>query len=236
MPAVLASLLLALRQLADPRVIRILLKTLAVSIGLFVLVALAGWYAIDALLDWAGLDAQLFAGAEAARQIASLMLALLGLWLAWRVVAMAVIQFYADEVVQAVEARHYAGATAQGRDLPVTEQVTTSVRAALRALLINLAVLPFALILLLTGLGTALLFWLVNALLIGRELQDMVWLRHRRSPAQTAPVSRTERFLLGGTIAAMLAVPGINFIAPILGAAAATHLIHRAARLERETG
>lgn len=236
MPAVLASLLLALRQLADPRVIRILLKTLAVSIGLFVLVALGGWYAIDALLDWAGLDAQLFAGAEAARQIASLLLALLGLWLAWRVVAMAVIQFYADEVVQAVEARHYAGAAVQARDLPVTEQVTTSVRAALRALLINLAVLPFALILLLTGLGTALLFWLVNALLIGRELQDMVWLRHRRSPAQTAPVSRTERFLLGGTIAAMLAVPGINFIAPILGAAAATHLVHRAARLERETG
>lgn len=236
MPAVFTSLLLALGQLADTRVLRILLKTLAVTVILFAVVAGTGWYALDWALTEAGLHDSLFTGAEGVRGLASLLLALAGLWLAWRIVAMAVIQFYADEVVQAVEARHYAGAAVQARDLPVTEQVTTSVRAALRALLINLAVLPFALILLLTGLGTALLFWLVNALLIGRELQDMVWLRHRRGPAQAAPVSRTERFLLGGTIAAMLAVPGINFIAPILGAAAATHLVHRAARLERETG
>ncbi len=236
MAAVIASLLLALRQLADRRIIRILLKTLAVSVVLFVAVAVGGWYAIDALLAWAGLDAGLFAGADAARQIASLLLALLGLWLAWRVVAMAVIQFYADEVVQAVEGRHYSGTAAQARDLPIREQVTTSVKAAVRALLINLAVLPFALILLVTGIGTAVLFWLVNAVLIGRELQDMVWLRHRRSATEPAPVGRKERFLLGGVVAAMLALPGFNFIAPIVGAAAATHLIHRSARLQRKTG
>lgn len=227
MPSVATSLLLGLRQLGDPRVLRILAKTLAVSLVLFVGVVIGGWYAIDFLMDWVGLDAALFAGADEVRGIASLLIALLGLWLAWRIVAMAVIQFFADDVVQAVETRHFPGAAARARDLPMTEQFTTSLRAALRALLVNLAVLPFALILLVTGVGTAVLFWLVNALLIGRELQDMVWLRHRHGAGHRAPVGGGERFLLGGSIAALLAIPFVGLIAPILGAAAATHLIHR---------
>jgi uncharacterized protein involved in cysteine biosynthesis len=227
MPAVASSLLLALGQLADGRVIRILLKTLAVSLALFAAVAWGGWYALDALLAWIGLADDSFAGAGTLRELASLLLALLGLWLAWRIVAMAVTNFFADEVVQAVEARHYPQAAARARDLPVGEQVSTSLRSALRALLVNLVALPFALVLLFTGIGPALLFWLVNAVLLGRELQDMVWLRHRQGKADPAPVGRGERLALGAAIAAMLALPFVNLLAPILGAAAATHLIHR---------
>jgi CysZ protein len=230
MPAVASSLALALGQLADGRVIRVLLKSLGVSLVLFAAVAWAGWYALDGLLDWAGLDEGLFAGAGTLREVASLLLALLGLWLAWRIVAMAVINFFADEVVQAVEARHYPEAAARARDLPVREQVPTSLGAALRALLVNLAVLPLALVLLFTGVGAALLFWLVNAALVGRELQDMVWLRHRQGTADPAPVGRLERFVLGGAVAALLALPFVNLLAPLLGAAAATHLIHRKER------
>ena len=78
-----------------------------------------------------------------------------------------------------------------------------------------------------TGVGTALLFWLVNAVLLGRELQDMVWLRHRRDALHRAPIGRAERWVLGGIIAGLLAVPLVNLLAPLLGAAAAAHLIHR---------
>lgn len=227
MGSVVTSLLLALGQLADPRVLRILLKSLAVTLVLFSAVAIGGWYALDWALTEAGLGDRLFAGAESLRTVASLVLALMGLWLAWRIIAIAVVGFFADEVVLAVEQRHYAQAALTARDLPVTEQLSTSLRAALRALLINLIALPFALVLLATGVGTALLFWLVNAILVGRELQEMVWLRHRRGKSDPAPVSRSERFALGGAIAALLALPGFNLIAPVLGAAAATHLIHR---------
>jgi len=230
MPAVATSLLLALGQLADPRVIRILLKSMAVTLVLFVLAAWGGWYALDWGLDLFGLDDAAFAGADEVREVASFLLALLGLWLLWRIVAMAVIQFFADEVVQAVEARHYPGAAERARDLPMREQFSTSLKAALRALLVNLVALPFALALLFTGIGTALLFWLVNAVLVGRELQEMVWLRHRRDAADPAPVGRSERLLLGGVVAALLALPFVNLLAPLLGAAAATHLIHRRER------
>ena len=227
MPAVATSLLLALGQLADPRVLRVMLKSLAVSLVLFAGVAVGGWYLADWALAGAGLDDTLFPGGESLRQLASLLLAVLGLWLAWRIVAMAVIGFFADDVVQAVEARHYPEAAGRARDLPVHEQFSTSASAATRALLVNLAALPFALVLMVTGIGPALLFWAVNAVLVGRELQDMVWLRHRRFRGDPAPTTGAERVLLGGAIAALLAIPFVNLLAPMLGAAAATHLIHR---------
>jgi len=230
MASVASSLLLALGQLNDPRVLRVLAKSLAVSLVLFAGLAWGGWQALDWGLGRAGLDEGLFAGAGWLREAAAALLTVLGLWLLWRIVALAVIGFFADEVVLAVEARHYPEAHERARDLPVAEQLSTSAASAARALLVNLVALPFALVLLVTGVGAALLFFLVNAVLVGRDLQDMVWLRHRRDTSERAPVGRAERLLLGAAVTALLAVPLVNFLAPLLGAAAATHLIHRKAR------
>jgi len=227
MPALTTSLLLALRQLADPRILRILGKSLAVTLLLFAGLAWGGWALLDWGLERAGLGDAVFTGAGGVRQLAAFLLATLGLWLGWRIVAMGVIQFFADAVVLAVEARHYPHAASTARELGWGEQLASSLKAAGRALLVNLIALPIALALLVTGVGTALLFWLVNAVLVGRELQDMVWLRHRRDAEHRAPIGRAERFLLGGIIAGLLAVPLAGFLAPVLGAAAATHLIHR---------
>lgn len=231
MTAILASFTRALGQLSDGKVLRILARSIGVTLVAFILVATAGWFAFDAALEWAGLGDTLFAGAGGLRQVASFLLAVTGLWLVWRVVAMAVIQFYAEDVVRAVEARHYPQAASAARDLDTGEQLRAALGGAGRALLANLVALPFALALLFTGVGTALLFWFVNALLIGREMQDMVWLRHApkgsRAAAELCPVSGVERFLLGGVVAALLALPFVNFLAPVLGAASATHLVHR---------
>ena len=227
MPAVIASLLLALRQLFDGAVLRILLKSLIVTVVIFLAVAWLGWMGIDWLLQGFGLSDTLFYGAEGVRGLASLVLALVGLWLTWRIVAMAVIQFYAEDVVKAVEARHYPEKAGTARELPAREQVSNGLKSAGRALLVNLIALPFALALLFTGVGTAILFWLVNAVLVGRELQDMVWLRHKAPGRELSPVSKGERFLLGGVIAALLAIPFANLLAPVLGAAGAAHLFHR---------
>lgn len=217
----------ALGQLADPAVLRVLFKSLGVTITAFALLAGAGWFAFDALLSWAGLGDTLFAGAGDLRGLVSLLLAVGWLWLSWRIVAMAVIQFFAEDVVRAVEARHYPQAASAARDLPLAEQVKAGLGSASRALLVNLLALPFALALIVTGIGPALLFLAVNAVLIGRELQDMVWLRHCHVAGQPCPVTRFERIALGGVIAGLLAVPFVNFLAPVLGAAGAAHLVHR---------
>jgi len=139
-----------------------------------------------------------------------------------------VLQFFADEVVQAVEARHYTAALATARKLGFSEELGQGLRGAIRALGWNLAALPVALVLLVTGVGPPLVFFLVNAVLLGRELQDMVWLRHRHDPQAGAPLSGFTRAAPGGAVAGLLTVPFVNLLAPLLGAAAATHLVHRA--------
>ncbi len=98
----------------------------------------------------------------------------------------------------------------------------------MRVLAVNAIVLPLALVLLVTGIGTALLLWAANAWLLGRELTEMVWLRHRADTSDLVPVGWPTRFALGGIVAALLIVPFVNLLAPVLGAAAATHLVHRA--------
>ncbi|RJY09529.1 EI24 domain-containing protein [Aurantiacibacter aquimixticola] len=227
------SLALGFGQLFDGAVLRVLLKSIGVTLIAFVLVTIAGWYALDWALARYAIGDGLFAGAGAVREALALVLALLGLWIVWRVVAMAVVQFFAEDVVLAVERRHYPDEASAARHLPFGEQMANAMRSAGRALVANIIAAPIALVLLFTGVGTFAVFWLVNAVLLGRELQDMVWLRYRQECSQAAPLARGQRFLLGGVIAAMLAVPFVNFLAPVLGAASATHLVHRSNRKGR---
>ncbi len=225
--AMLRAYALAFAQLADPRVLRIFGKSLALALVLFALLGLGGIWAADRLMAWSGFDDGLVAGAGELRALIAALGVIAAGILAWRIIALAVLQLFADEVVRAVELRHYPQAAATARQLGWHEELGNGLRGAGRALLFNLLALPVALVLLVTGIGAPLVFLAVNAMLLGRELQDMVWLRHRPSPQSPSPLTRLERWTLGGICAALLAVPFANLFAPFLGAAAAAHLIHR---------
>lgn len=217
----------AARQLSDPAILRVLVRSLAVTLLMFAALGGAVWFGLYRTL----VDRNIAYGAELGTVLA-IAVTILGGWLLFRVVALAVLQFFADDVVRAVEARYYPAAFASARSIPWQEELRNSLRSTGRVLLVNLIALPFALALLITGIGTAILFWAVNGWLLGRELQDMVWLRHavtESGPAENraAPIGAGTRFALGGLVAILLTVPFLNLLAPILGAAAATHLVHR---------
>lgn len=210
----------AFGQLGDRRIVGVLAKSVAVTLAIFAALGIALWRASAALIE------SYAAGWGELAGLAALLLGIVGGWLLFRVVALMVLQFFADEVVLAVESRHFPEHAAAARDVPFAEEVRHALGGVLRAVLINLVALPVGLLLLVTGVGTALWFWAVNAWLLGRELQDMVWLRHRHEREAAAPLSGLTRFALGGIVAAMLLVPFANLLAPVLGAAAATHLVH----------
>ena len=217
-----ASFARAFGQLGDPAILKVLGKSLALTLGVFVLVGIGLWYGTAYLLEGWGSSLSNELGA-----LLAVLLTALGGWLLFRLVALAVLQFFAGEVVEAVEARFYPEKAAQVRSIPLREDAGHALRGVLRALAANAIALPFALALLVTGVGTALLFWAVNGWLLGRELQDMVWLRHRHDRAEKPPVGALQRFLLGGGVAALMFVPFLNLLAPVIGAASATHLVHR---------
>lgn len=218
-----SAFLRALSSLADRHLLPIWLKSLALTLLVFAVLAGAGWYGLSALID------RLWPNDGLGDAVAVLVVVLAG-WLLWRILALAVLQFFADEVVLAVESRDYPEMAARARKLGLHEEGLKAVAGAGRALLYNLLALPIALVLAVTGVGAPLVFLAVNAVLLGRELQDMVWLRHRPSPDSPPPLSGVERLLLGGIIAVLLTVPVANFVAPFLGAACAVHLIHRKGR------
>lgn len=223
MDAALAALLRAVPQLAERAVLRVLLKSVAVTLVLFALLGLGAWAGFSWLVaQWDNRMAAELGG------LIAVIATVIGGWLLFRLVALLVLQFFAEDVVAAVEARHYPQAHASLRHRGFAVALGDGLRALARALLVNLAILPLALVLLVTGVGTALLFWAVNGWLLGRELTEMVWLRQEQAAgARRVPVSRWQRFALGGFVAALLAVPLVNLLVPVLGAAAATHLVHR---------
>ena len=215
------SLLRGAGALAEGAVLRLLGKTVLLTLAIFAALGVAGSYGLDAALAWAGVEDD-----RGASVLLAVAVTVIAAWLLFRVVALAVLQFFADEVVGAVERRCYPTAAAAARKVRLAEEARIALGGAGRAILANLIALPFALALLFTAIGPAVVFWAVNAWLLGRELVDMVWLRHRRAPGAPAPVGKAERFLLGGAIAALFMVPFANLLAPVLGAAAATHLVH----------
>ncbi|ASJ90084.1 EI24 domain-containing protein [Porphyrobacter sp. CACIAM 03H1] len=231
MSAVPAALLKALGQLGDRAVLAVLVKSVAVTLAVF---ALAGWGLYEGLavvLREERVAALLPEGfAPAAQALAALVIGLAAFWFLFRVVALAVLQFFADEVVAAVEARHYPALAGQARPLPLAREVSVAVRGLLRVVGYNLLALPVAAVLTVTAIGPAVVFLAVNALLLGRECTDMAWLRHCAGDERGNPVGAGERFLLGAAVAGLMLVPLANLLAPVVGAAAGTHLVLR--RLE----
>lgn len=224
-----STLPLAVAQLSDPRIRRVLVKSVALTLALFA--------ALGALLGWAltgqnpcgigSLDYSCTIGADAGTGIA-LLFGLAGLWFLFPAVAIAVLGIFSDEVVEAVEARHYPAAAESGRNPSLARSAALGLRSAGRLLLWNLIAAPFYIALLVTGIGPLLLFLGVNALALGRDLGEMVAARHLDGEAMKAWLARSRgrRALLGLVATGLFMVPFVNLLAPVLTAAMATHIFH----------
>ena len=211
---------LAVGQLGDRRLLAVLAKSMAVTLAVFALLGVGLWYGTRAATD------QL--GGEFAALIA-LVAVILAMWTGFRAVAIAVLGLFADEVVAAVEAKHYPAALASARRVSFPRAAAMGLRSAARVVLVNLIALPVYVVLLVTGVGTAAAFFVVNGWLLGRDLAEMVASRHL-PPATMRGWRETTgpgRFLLGLAATGLFVVPVINILAPLIGAAMATHWFHR---------
>lgn len=218
---------LALAQLGDPPIVRVFLKSIALTLVIFAVVGVGVWYAAHGVA-WRYLGA----GWGALAEVAVVLLMIAGAWLLFRAVAVAVVGVFADEVVQAVEAKHYPDRLAVARNVPLAQSVWMGLGSAGRAIGVNLLFVPLYLVLAITGVGTAVAFFVVNAWLLGRDLGDMVAVRHlpKAELARWRRGTRVVRWTLGAAGTGLLLVPFVNLVAPVLAAAMATHVYHRRGR------
>ena len=226
------AIALGLSDLADSRVLRILLQPLGVTLLIFATLAgLAFW-----LLS--GADPCSAVGMEScpldpgSSGLGAVMLVLLAGWFLFPAVAIAVITTFTDRIARAVEERHYPVAARQARPIGVARGITMGLRSAGRIILFNLLALPFYLLLLVTGVGPFILFVIVNGIALGRDLGEMAAARHgdRASRRWWLKATRGEQHLIGTLVSALFLVPFANLLAPIVGTAAAIHLFNRSYR------
>lgn len=221
MQPVLSALSRAFAQLGDRAIVAVLIKSVLLTLLLFALAGVALAYGLERAIRAQTGDLSAEIGA-----VIALVVTIIGGWVLFRIVALAVIQFFADEVVLAVERRYYPLALKHARNVPFREELGHSLRGILRALLVNAGALLVAIPLALTAIGPAVVFWLANSWLLGRELQHIAWIRHAGPDASDPPLSALQRFVLGGLVTGLLAIPFVNLLAPVIGTASAAHLVH----------
>lgn len=213
------AFLLALRDLPQPRVMRVLAQSLALTLLLLAASGAAIFFAVRwALAHWKWLD-------ETQLDMAGILVILViiaGSWLLFRAVAIVVVGLFADSIVADVEGRHYPAAASQAVDVGWRQNIGLALASLVRLIGGNLLALPVYILLLVTGIGTPIFALLVNAALLGRDLEAMVLARHPDRPR----LDRPARWSLGLLSAASFVVPVANLLAPILSAAMAVHMLH----------
>jgi uncharacterized protein involved in cysteine biosynthesis len=203
-----------LGQMNDPRIRGVIGKTLALAvlgyIGFVVLVyLLIGW--LSGLEGWLGGLSQ-FTGVFFAIVIA---------WFLFPSVAAAIAGIFADEVIDAVEAKHYPHLP-RAKPVPAISAAMDGLKLAAIAIIANLLALPFLIVFPVYILIT----WGVNGWLLGREYFEMVAFRRlNKADARALHKAHGRTFTTAGILIAIcLTIPFVNLIAPVLGAAFMVHV------------
>ncbi|SIQ31187.1 Uncharacterized protein involved in cysteine biosynthesis [Paracoccus thiocyanatus] len=223
----LRALLLAWGDLLRPRILGVVLLGVALTLLLFVALQAGAFWAIRALaperlsLPWIGavpLAPTLSWGSL-------LLFPLMSIFL-MAPVAAGFSGLFAERVSEAVERTHYPAA--MGLAVDFWDGIWESLAVMGAVIGVTLATLVLTPVL---GPLAPVLFYGGNGWLLGREFFQMAARRHLHEPQATA-LRRSlaaQTTTLGVMIAALLTVPVLNVVIPVLAAAGFTHLYHLSA-------
>ena len=212
------SLMLSFQSLSDRRIAAVMAKVVLLTIISFLALGVGLWFALQRLFAWLQVDDGGFWSGLLSVAIIVLSGALL-----FRVVTVAITWIFADDIIDAVEDQFYPQHAAFGKRPSFGAGLKMAMKSIVRVAGYNLLALPLYLLLLFTGVGTAIAFLLINALLLGRDLEDMLIARHGKSKGA---INKLPRLMLGLLGTAGMLVPFVNLLVPVLATAMAVHLVH----------
>lgn len=224
-----AALGLAFGEMANPRFRAVVMRALVFAVLLLVVLGFLGvWGASNVGTAW-GVD---WGVPAVVGTIIAWLVALLVLLMPF---AAFIMGLYLDSVAEAVERRHYPD-DPPGKGAGFLGTMGMSLRFMIKLVVVNaLALVVYVFVPVLNILA----FLLVNGYLAGREYFEMIAARHFK-PAEIRRMRKQNRLKLlsaGAIIAVLLAVPGVNFVAPLFGVALMVHVFKSiAARHAAATG
>ena len=221
------SFALAIRQLPDPAFRRVLLRSLTLATAVLVGLATAVWFFL------AGTDLFAFRPVEWIVDVLGGIAVVAVTWLLFPAVASFFAGLFLDEIVAAVEERHYPD-NPPARPVPLSTATAVSLRFAGAAAMLNLLALPFYVVAFWFPPLAVAIFYCLNGYLLSREYYELVALG-RLDAGEVETLRKADRrrlFLAGVVIAFLFTVPVVNLFAPVIGIAAMAHMF----RLPRTGG
>ncbi len=219
------ALSLSIAQLGDKRIIGVFAKSMLIT--LILCVGLGALFA-QGLISLFGRYGERLMGDSAVVQAIAWIMAFALSMLAFRAVAVPVTGFFGDQVVAAIEDKYYLPVAGTAKPARFATSLRLGLASLGRVLVVNLLALPVYIFLIFTATGPLILFMILNGVMLGRDLAEMVVVRHLE-PAQTRQWLRNHRLdyaVLGLIVTGLFLIPFVNLLAPLIGAAAAAHLFH----------
>ena len=224
------SFLKGVSQLPDPTLRRVLLIGILGSLAIFALLWTALWWAMGAVawtdiwgIGW--LVETLGSFVDWAAGLLYVFAMIVATFLLFPAVVTIVVGFFLEDVVRAVEARHYPNEPAP-RPQPLGEVLATTLKFALMVAALNIAFLPLYLILFLVPPLNLILYYLLNGYLVSREYYELVALR-RLDPRTARRLRRSHRgriLFAGILLVFFMTIPIVNFVTPVLATAFMVHV------------
>ena len=215
----------AFGQLNSPRFLKPLVYSLALalltSLAVFPAAYLGFEWLNELFLHWLEAGETWWASAiEWSLRVLEFLLLAVILFFLFGTIQVAYLGLFIDGIVDAALDRHHPDLLPNPPP-PFAKAAWSTVRLLVLSVTVNLVLLPvFLLGWFLPPLGLVLQL-LANGYLLGKEYEDAVSPRLPARPRLTAK----ERTLFGAGAAALFLIPGVNFLAPVLAAAAMTHYL-----------
>ena len=214
--------LISVSQLPDPAFRRIIFKAILLSIFVFIFLAMIVGFVLSEtnfFTFWVfEAFADMFGG------ITAIVIA----WLLFPTLASFFITLFLEDIVEAVESRHYPGVLSEKTNNPSATYII-SLRFTAIALFLNILAIPFYFFTIWFPPLGIFVFYCLNGYLLGREYFELVALRHIKMEdiPSIRQANRLKLFLFGSVTTFLFTIPIINFLAPILGVTGMTHFFRK---------
>ena len=220
----LAAFAKAFGQLPDPTFRRVLVRSLLLSILVFVVLAVvAGFFLLGmgalTIFGWTLLSAT---------QIGSLGVLFTFFatgWLLFPAISSMFIGIFLDDIVEAVERRHYPDHP-PGRSMGFGPSLAVTASFTIALIVLNFLALIVYGVFFWLPIVVPIVYFTINGYLLGREYFELVATRHHGSGDARA-LRRTNRgrvFFAGVAISGLFWIPVVAFLAPLVAAAAMVHV------------
>lgn len=213
----------AFGQLGDPKILNVVLITLAISLVVMIALVWGMFYFIN---NTTFFETWPWSWGNYVLKVFGWFGALVVAWFLLPTFITLISSMFLETVSRAVEARHFPALPAPRGQAFATEILPELVKFTLIILLVNILAMPvYLLMAILLGLGFVV-SWLVNGYLVGREYMEMVAMR--RMPPREAKAFRKANggsaFVAGFLIAVIMSVPFLNLLSPVIATAFMTHV------------